>query len=130
MNDILAVQPFSVENLPSLTRIGDVSGAHYLAPFVAWYAAIAIPDLRVSLRLNLLTVSFAVCRDWFRIAGSDRGSAPGGKFFTEKIDLVRYLHTILFLHVALGLTRLKISLVSGKSRQITIIPRTSAEKLS
>jgi hypothetical protein len=65
MNGIFAVQLFSLENLLRLLRIGDVYGADYLTPFVAWYAGSSIPDLHASLHLDLLTISFAVFRDWF-----------------------------------------------------------------
>jgi hypothetical protein len=102
MNDIFAVQLFSVDNLIALLAKGDVYGAYYLTPFVMWYAAISISELDVSLRFDLLAISFVVLRDWFRQGFTEAGRIPDGKFFTEKIDLIRYLNTILFLHEALG----------------------------
>jgi hypothetical protein len=100
-NDIFAVQLFTVENMLQLLRAGDVDGGYDLTPFVTWYAAISTPDLHGSLRIDLLTISFTVFRDWFRIAHTERNSIRCGKFFTERVDLVRYLNTILFLRLAL-----------------------------
>jgi hypothetical protein len=101
MNDIFAVQLCSAENLLQRLRAGDVSGAYSLTPFVTWYAAISTPDLHVSLRLDLLTISFMIIRDWFRIAHTEHNSIRRGKFFAQRVDLVRFLNTILFLHLAL-----------------------------
>jgi hypothetical protein len=101
MSDIFAVQVFSLENLSQLFRSGCIAAGYYLAPFVMWYASISISSLHPSLRLDLLSISFTVFRDWFIRMNRGTRIPPNSKFFTEKIDLVRYLNTILFLHQAI-----------------------------
>jgi hypothetical protein len=98
MNDVFAVQFFSLENLLTLFKSGDIAGAYYLAPFVTWYVSISISDLHSSLRLDLLTLSFAVFRDWYIRTQMDTGAVPFIKFFTEKINLIRYMNMTIFLH--------------------------------
>jgi hypothetical protein len=65
---------------------------------VTWYAIISISDLHSSLHLDLLTLSFAGFRDWFIKIQMAVGAMPFTKFFTEKIDLIRYMDIITFLH--------------------------------
>jgi hypothetical protein len=98
INDVFAVQVFSLENLLTLFKSGDIAGAYYLTPFVTWYASILISDLHSSLRPDLLTLSFAAFHDWFSQIQMVTGAMPFTKFFTEKIDLIRYINTMIFLH--------------------------------
>jgi hypothetical protein len=100
MNDIFLVQLFAADNLARLLANGDVYGACYLTPFVVWYAAISISDLHVSLRLDFLAISFTVFRDWFMLRRVVDSCATDSS--RKKIDLIRYLNTILFLHEALS----------------------------
>jgi hypothetical protein len=54
--------------------------------------------LHSSLRLDRLTLSFAAFRGWFTKIQMATGAMPVTKFFTEKIDLIQYMNTIIFVH--------------------------------
>jgi hypothetical protein len=98
VNDVFAVQVVSLENLLTPFKSGDITGAYYLAAFVTCYASISISDLHFSLRFDLLTLSFAAFRDWFIKIQMATGAMLFTKSFAEKIDLIRYMNTLIFLH--------------------------------
>jgi hypothetical protein len=99
MNDVLAVELFTIDNLEKLVVDGKMIEAYYLLPFVCWYTAIAVQGLSWETRLSLLEIAFFIFVDWYRQSRSLPAEFFGyRKFFVELIDLPRYLNTILFLY--------------------------------
>jgi hypothetical protein len=98
MNDVLAVEVFTFNNLSRLLDDHKFLEAYYLFPFVCWYAVISIEGLSWETRLNLLRCAFCVFVDWYkRSAQLKREFLKDKKFFAEIPDIPRYLNTILFL---------------------------------
>jgi hypothetical protein len=99
MNDVLAVEVFSVDNLTTLKNQGKLFEAYYLLPFVCWYSAITIQGLGWEARLELLKMAFHIFALWYQQSKNPpRGYMKGHKFFVERPDLKRYLNTTLFLY--------------------------------
>jgi hypothetical protein len=96
MNDVLAVQLFTFENLMKLIDAGELNGAYYLAPFVFWYGAISITNLSFELRLGMLRASFELFRNWYKSYKRSKSHLEG-RFFALENDLKRYMNTVLFL---------------------------------
>jgi hypothetical protein len=104
MNDVLAVEVFTMDNLVTLVYNYNMLEAYYLLPFVCWYSAISIQDLAWETRLNLIRCAFYVFVDWYHRAMRLREFLKDKKFFVEIPDIPRYLNTLLFLF---QLTRMK-----------------------
>jgi hypothetical protein len=97
MNDVLAVEVFSMENLAIPMEKGKLVNAFYLLPFVFWYAAISIQGLEWDTRLGLLKMAFHIFVDWYqRYHRCTKRNLNGCKFFVEISDLKRHIITTLF----------------------------------
>jgi hypothetical protein len=106
MNDIYAVEVFSVENLVHLIQSFSeedqsevkMREIEYLTPFVLWYAAVAIGELRRELRLELLEIVFIIFRKWLIVGRGVFPSRRGPKLVVEILNLKRYLNSVIFLY--------------------------------
>jgi hypothetical protein len=112
MDDIFAVELFSVDNLVALCRTNEseisASEIEYMTPFVLWYAAVAIGDLTRKVRLSLLEIAFRVLAKWYAIwfnlpatKITDTTSWTRGliHFAVEGIDAIRYMNSVIFLYI-------------------------------
>jgi hypothetical protein len=82
MNDILAIELFSLDNLVRLWSWGNLecnssgtefelkygSEIEYVMPFVLWYVTVSVNKLTRQMRLDLLIVVFKILVKWYRIA--------------------------------------------------------------
>jgi hypothetical protein len=106
MNDVLAVEVFSMDNLMILLSEGKFVESYYVLPFACWYTALSVRGLTWETRLNLFRISFVVFADWYhRYMQLPREFLQSRKFFVEIQDLPRYLNTILFLFHLTGQER-------------------------
>jgi hypothetical protein len=114
MNDVLAIQLFSIDNRITLF-VADESATslpeiEYLTPFALWYAVVAIESLTRNMRLALLEIAFRIFARWHTIfsglpAEKVRDSTVGDNctagrftsFAVEGIDLIRYMNSVVFL---------------------------------
>lgn len=60
LKDDLAIRAFTLENILTLWRQGDVAGAYFLYPFVTLSLAVRNPTLSAETRLHLIQASFSV----------------------------------------------------------------------
>jgi hypothetical protein len=98
MNDVLAVEVFSIDNLMILMTDGKFLEAYYVLPFACWYTAISVRGLTWETRLNLLRIAFIVLAEWYhQYLQLPSEFVRNQKFFVEIQDLPRYLNTIIFL---------------------------------
>jgi hypothetical protein len=97
MNDILAVEVFSIDNLMIFMTDRRFVEPYYILPFTCWYTAISVRGLTWETRLNLLRIAFVVLADWYhRYLELSPEFIRNRKFFVEFQDLPRYLNTMLF----------------------------------
>jgi hypothetical protein len=124
MNDIFAVQLFSIDNLITLFDANQsaisLSEIEYLTPFVLWYVVVAVSDLTRKVRLNLLEIVFRIFTKWYQILpalparklrDNDRAEPSTNTitdikerficFAVEAMDLVRYMNSVLFLYTVI-----------------------------
>jgi hypothetical protein len=119
MNDIFAIQLFSLDNLITLIDSDEseinFSEIEYLTPFVLWYAVVAISNLSRAVRLDLLQIVFRVFARWHIILSNlavkrlkiDVTNPEGVKtqksvaFAVEGMDLIRYMNSVIFLYTVI-----------------------------
>jgi hypothetical protein len=115
MNDIWAIELFSIENLIKLLECPEKSQdeIEYMAAFTLWYASIGIDGLTRHVRLSLLKISFLLLARWIRLYQTEQQmkrkkhlSLPNRqkwkpspyKFPVVLSDGMRYLNSIPFLY--------------------------------
>jgi hypothetical protein len=117
MNDVYAVELFSVKNLIILLQEKDCNlrEIEYMTPFVLWYYAVSVTDLSRDTRLSLLKLVFRIFKKWSMQRFDENGvvkrmyvakdeentdSKTGRKkvFLAENQDLMRYLNTVILLY--------------------------------
>jgi regulator of replication initiation timing len=117
MNDVYAVELFSVKNLIILLQEKDCNlrEIEYMTPFVLWYYAVSVTDLSRDTRLSLLKIVFRIFKKWSMQRFDENGavkrtyvakdeentdSKTGRKkvFLAENQDLMRFLNTVILLY--------------------------------